>query len=54
MTQMDIDGSGGLDMAWAKRKIAHLALDPVWVAAAAAGDDPLLQYLFEHSVVKCP
>jgi hypothetical protein len=35
-----------------QREVAHLALDPAWIAAAAAGDDPVLEKLIEHLVMK--
>lgn len=33
-------------------EVAHFALDPAWIAAAAAGDDPVLENLFEYAVMK--
>ena len=34
------------------RKLAHLALDPARVAAAATGHHPLLQNLTQHALMK--
>jgi len=36
----------------AQREVAHLALDPAWIAAAAVGDDAFLQNLLQHPVMK--
>ena len=33
-------------------EVAHLALDPAWIAAAATGDDALLQNFFQYAVMK--
>ena len=39
-------------MTRSQREVAHLALDPARIAAAAAGDDALLQDFFQYAVMK--
>ena len=39
-------------MTRSQREVAHLAFDPAWIAAAAAGDDAVLEKLIEHLVMK--
>jgi len=48
----EVDSWQGLGMPGTKWKIAHLALDASQVAPIAARHDPLLENLFEHSVMK--
>jgi hypothetical protein len=40
-------------MTRSQREVAHLALDPARITAAAAGDDAILEKLVEHAVMKC-
>jgi hypothetical protein len=39
-------------MTRSQREAAHLALDATRIAAAATGDDALLQNLLQHAVMK--
>jgi hypothetical protein len=39
-------------MTRSQREAAHLTLDPAWIAAAAAGRDPVLQDFLQYAVMK--
>jgi hypothetical protein len=39
-------------MTRSQREAAHLTLDPTWIAAATAWDDPLLQDFVQYAVMK--
>ena len=48
----DVDRLEGLGVTRSQREVAHFALAPAWIAAAAAGDDPVLEDFVQYAVMK--